>query len=125
LKHGFEGWNIGPNISNTEPQYVGVGHFSLNPNMESDHRLINISDAFDDLIEKIFGPYFQGAPVSNERGDFPTRLLHVEFINGLFKKVPESARRQRLVVLIVARLTHPGFEMTNPNFGITAPIPDP
>jgi hypothetical protein len=65
------------------------------------------------------------APVSNETGDFPTGLFHVEIINGLSKKVPESARRQRLVALIIARLTHSGFEMTDPNLWMPAQIPYP
>ncbi len=52
-KHGLEGWNIGPNLSNTKPQHLGVGHFSQDPNNSSSHLIISMYDSL--CTSQIFG----------------------------------------------------------------------
>jgi len=41
---GFEGWNIGLNLSNTKPQHIVVEHFSLDPNNPSSHLILSMYD---------------------------------------------------------------------------------
>jgi len=80
-------------------------------------------DSRYDPPEKILRPYVQGTPVHNEGGDFPARLFHIEVIHGLPQEVLESVGSQRFVIAVIAGLTHPGFEVSDPNFRIPARIP--
>jgi hypothetical protein len=68
-----------------------------------------------------FGCHFHTL-VHNEGGDFPARSFRIEVIYGLPQEVLEPVGSQRFVIAVIAGLTHPGFEMSGPNFRIPARV---
>jgi hypothetical protein len=47
--------------------------------------------------------------------DFPARFLHIEVIYGLPQELLESVGSERFVIPVISGLTHPGFEVADPN----------
>ena len=106
--------------------WTGFHMDQLQPDIEhrkTHKRASDRHDSNDDLPEKIPRPDIQGTLVHNEGGDFPARLFYIEVIYGLPQEALESVWSQRFVIPVIAGLTHPGFEVSDPNLRIPARVP--
>jgi hypothetical protein len=80
-----------------------------------------VSHYIKELTEKAF--IVHSTLVHNKGGDFPARLFTHRGHLRLAARGVKSVRSQRFVIAVIAGLTHPGFEVADPNFRIPARVP--